>query len=76
MLEDDEDYASNRGMDLHYASAEAFCAGLATAPSIIMDTECAGSPLRRFAATTIFRFNKFALEQKGVEPFHTTGIGK
>ena len=71
-----QDYAKNRGMDLHYASAEAFCAGLATAPSIIMDTECAGSPLRRFAATTIFRFNKFALEQKGVEPFHTTGIGK
>lgn len=69
-----QDYAKTRGLDLHYTSAEAFCAGMATSTGIIVDTECLNSPLRNFAATTIFRFSKTALEQKGVEPFQTQGL--
>lgn len=70
------DYARSRGMDVHFGSVEAFCAGLAVAPSITLDTECVNSPLRRWAATTIFRFSVTALTQKGVEPFKSIAMDK
>lgn len=68
------DYARAHGMELYYGSVEAFCAGFAISSSIVTDTNCATSPLRKWAATTIFRFNAVALGLKGVEPFKTAGV--
>lgn len=68
------DYAKSRGLDIHFGSVEAFCAGFAVSPSIVIDTDCVASPLRKWDATTIFRFSISALGQKGVEPFKTAGI--
>lgn len=64
-------FSKANNLPMKLTTYEAFLSSMAKVDGLV-DTLCPDSKLRRWAATTIFRFDLSKLGQRGVEPFATS----